>query len=145
MPRGYLWSVSGLLSVRGGAALGRTSSGHVLPTRRRDTNASVPGSGTAHSHGTLPVGDVWMSMLPSNKNHWSECGRATPVANSDVLDRPHRSVPALGARTAEGRVSIIAYVSSYRLGHLPWWANVIIAVVIGAFIWALVRKLNSDD
>ncbi len=24
------------------------------------------------------------------KNHWSECGRETAIANSDALGRPHR-------------------------------------------------------
>ena len=34
-------------------------------------------------------------MNQPNKNHWSECGRAISVANSDALGRPHRSVLAL--------------------------------------------------
>ena len=29
-------------------------------------------------------------------DHWTEHGRATAVANSNVTDRPRRSVPALG-------------------------------------------------
>src|SRR5439155_26422418 len=28
----------------------------------------------------------------AEQNHWSECGRATPVNSSDALGRPHRSV-----------------------------------------------------
>jgi DNA-directed RNA polymerase subunit RPC12/RpoP len=42
-------------------------------------------------------------MMPSHdrsysaeQDHWSKCGRATPVPNSDTLGRPHRSVPAFG-------------------------------------------------
>ena len=31
-----------------------------------------------------------------NKNHWSECGRDTPVSKSDVPGRPHRSVLPFG-------------------------------------------------
>ena len=31
-------------------------------------------------------------------NHCSECGRAISVANTDALDRPHRSVPPLPLR-----------------------------------------------
>lgn len=30
------------------------------------------------------------------QNHWIERGRATPVANSDATNRPHRSVLSLG-------------------------------------------------
>src|SRR6266571_3196576 len=32
----------------------------------------------------------------AEQNHWSECGRATSLANGEALARPHRSVPALG-------------------------------------------------
>ncbi len=28
----------------------------------------------------------------AEQNHWSECGRSTPGANTDALGRPHRSV-----------------------------------------------------
>ena len=46
----------------------------------------------------------WSSTLtlssPRNRvaeqGHWSECGRATSVADADVLGRPHRSVLSLG-------------------------------------------------
>ena len=31
----------------------------------------------------------------AEKNHWSECERAVPVADSDALGRPHRSVLSL--------------------------------------------------
>jgi len=34
--------------------------------------------------------------MPPNKNHWSECGRATSVANSEALGRPHRSLFSFG-------------------------------------------------
>src|SRR5437870_11353021 len=36
----------------------------------------------------------------AEQNHWSECGRATSVANGEALARPHRSVPALGLMRA---------------------------------------------
>jgi len=32
----------------------------------------------------------------AKQNHWSECGRATSVANTGALGRPHRSVLTLG-------------------------------------------------
>ena len=32
----------------------------------------------------------------AEQDHWSECGRVTPVADPDALGRPHRSVLLLG-------------------------------------------------
>lgn len=37
---------------------------------------------------SLPV----ESKILTQQNHWSECGRATSVANSDAVGHPHRSV-----------------------------------------------------
>jgi hypothetical protein len=56
---------------------------------------------------------------------------------------PTVAYPKLGAGTAGARASMRIHVN---LGHFaPWWLEVIAAIVVGAFIWALVRKMNSDD
>ena len=43
--------------------------------------------------------DAITSSERPNKDHWSECGRAMPVADSGALGCPHRSVPVLGRAT----------------------------------------------
>jgi hypothetical protein len=55
----------------------------------------------------------------AQQNHWSECGRAASVDNSDALDRPHRSVLALD----HNRTPMTLHLSYWRVG----------AVVFGAF------------
>jgi hypothetical protein len=41
-----------------------------------------------------------MTPTWANKDHWSERGRATSLANSDALDRPRRSVGRYAGRAS---------------------------------------------
>ena len=60
-------------------------------------------------------------------DHWTERGRATSVANSDVTVRPRRSVPSLGDVT---RMMFLKRILIY-LGLLP------VSFVAFAVAWAL--------
>ena len=53
-----------------------------------------------------------------NKNHWSECGRAASVANSEALGRPHRSVPALAAASTTFEIMKTRYLIPLALALL---------------------------
>ena len=54
-------------------------------------------------------------MTWPNKNHWSERGRATSVANTDALDRPRRSVLAFG-NSMKMKLALLTLVTSAMLG-----------------------------
>ena len=55
-----------------------------------------------------------------NKAHWSERGRATPVANADALGRPRRSVLSLDGITHTRHISHPMKINDYPR---PWsWA-----------------------
>jgi hypothetical protein len=58
----------------------------------------------------------------AEQNHWSERGRATPVANADALGRPRRSVLALGCERAMN-------IRAYR------WSVVVLLCVVLLLGW----------
>ena len=62
---------------------------------------------------------------PPQQDHWSECGRATSVANTDALGRPHRSVPALATRSA-----MIAAIKTQKF----WLISNLVGIAIFLFV-----------
>ncbi len=52
----------------------------------------------------------------AQQNHWSEYGRSTPLANTDALGRPHRSVLAFGC--CESLLMKMAYLIALTVSFL---------------------------
>ncbi len=62
----------------------------------------------------------------AEQHHWSECGRATSVANLDAPGRPHRSVPALGVSSHAQftRLCAFAYVANWCIERFWFGAGI---------------------
>ena len=58
----------------------------------------------------------------AEQNHWSERGRATPVANADALGRPRRSVLSLGVITPHTNMK--PQTNTSKLERLAKWQAV---------------------
>ena len=77
----------------------RCGSREVRVLRHRKTGAGFCGSALAVDLRSPPTPS---SHDLAEQIHWSECGRAMPVRNSDALGRPHRSVLALDLNNTHG-------------------------------------------
>jgi hypothetical protein len=60
----------------------------------------------------------------SEQNHWSECGRATSIASSDALGRPHRSLPAFGIMKRVRTKIWFVLAALVAIGLVLVWAEV---------------------
>lgn len=59
-------------------------------------------SGTVADPGFRRSTFLFTMGTPSNRNHWTEYGRAASVSNSEVTDRPRRSVLSLSLQYTNG-------------------------------------------
>jgi len=75
-------------------------------------------------------------VLHREQGHWSECGRANPVASADALGRPHRSVLSFGASSAPTKMSIIPFLL-LPLGNTCWCPD-----GAGVLLVCLKRKMS---
>ena len=108
-----IWRVARLLLGRTFNRISRTRNIGAGSILRRQVTQSVRPVGPTR-WGTSATGPCVLSHITSGttararmvvlhgeiddaqQNHWSECGRATRVANSGGQGRPHRSVQSLG-------------------------------------------------